>query len=197
MRRITQNKIFFCFAQKYPPTNIGKFNTKIHKTKMTTTTIYAVAGPFSDVAGQRLEPMTEYNLVTKVKGVNVVLPANNIITEISIKRKAPDGDATADLTAGRGIAIGVSGSPRIFTGTPGIITDDLNAYDLTPADPKIPYIHISKFVPTADMFLRSFSSTQNQQIVLQSAFGGNVTSGGVAVIIKYKPFSESVAEKYN
>lgn len=164
---------------------------------MTTTSIFTIAGPFSDVAGSRLEPGTEYPLVNKVKGTPAILPANCIVTEIAIRRKAPEGNVASDLTPGRGIAVGVAGNPRTFTGTPGVITDFLNAFDLAPEDPNVPYIHVAKFVPTEDMFLNSYSNTQNQALVLQSAFGGNVISGGVSVVIKYKPFSDSVAEKFN
>lgn len=164
---------------------------------MTTTTVFGVAGPFTDVAGNRLEPATEFTLLSKVKLQPVIIPANNIVTEVSIRRKAPEGNVAYDLTPGRGIAVGVSGNARAFTGTPGIITDDINAFDLNPTNPDYPYIFASNLLPTNDMFLRSFSSTQNSTVVLQSAFGGNVTSGGVSVIIKYKPISDSVAEKYN
>jgi hypothetical protein len=164
---------------------------------MTTNTIFAVAGPFADVAGQRLEPNTEYTLLLKSSGSTAILPANSIVTEIEIKRKAPENDVTVDLTPGRGVTVGLDGYPRLFTGTPGILTNTLNLYDVNPKDSKNPYPFIAKLVPNNFNFiLNSLSFTQDHNFVLQSGFGGNIISGGLAVIIKYKPFSESVVEKW-
>lgn len=161
---------------------------------MTTTTIFGIAGPFSNVAGNRLEPTTEFILLDKITRSALILPAGNVVTEIAVRRRADQG-MSYDLTSGRGIAVGVNSHPRLFTGTPGILTNDLNVLDLTPDNPLIPYTHFVKVDPTSNISKLLQTSTQDQTFVLQSAFGGNVIDGGVSVVIKYKPFSDSVADR--
>jgi hypothetical protein len=164
---------------------------------MTTNTIFAVAGPFADIAGQRIEPATEYTLLLKAGGTSAILPANSIVTEVEIKRKATENDVSVDLTPGRCIAIGIDNFPRLLTGTPGILTDTLNQYDINPDNDNYHYPFVAKLVPNNFNFLlNSVSFTQDHTFVLQSGFGGNIISGGVSVVIKYKSFSESVVEKW-
>jgi hypothetical protein len=159
---------------------------------MTTTTVHGIAGPFTDVVGNRLEPNTEFELIDKVRKTPLILPAGNEVVEIIMRRRADLGDATMDLTPGRGIAVGYTGNPRVFTGTPGIITDELNVFD---ANSSVPYRHFVRLDPSTTFNRVSEVEQSDQTFVLQSAFGGNVTDGGVSVIIKYKPFPESVAER--
>ena len=163
---------------------------------MTTYTVFGVAGPFSDTAGERLEPGTEYTLVDKTKQTALTLPAGSIVTELFVRRRGAENETTYDLTAGRGIAVGVNGDPRVFTGTPGVSTDELNTYDVNPDNTLYPYVYVAMLNPTQDLFHQTRSYTKNKTFVLQSAFGGNVVNGGVSVVIKYKSFSESVADKF-
>jgi hypothetical protein len=161
---------------------------------MTTISIFGIAGPFNDIPGERLEPDTEYQLVDKVTRDPIILPAGNIVTEITARRRADEGDITQDLTPGRSIAVGIEGNARIFTGTPGFITDELNDFD---DDGEIPYNHFTKLNPTTTIPRIQTTYHNDKNIVLQSAFGGNVIDGGITIIIKYKPFSESIAKRTN
>lgn len=164
---------------------------------MTTNTVFAIAGPFSNVAGERLEPATEFVLVEKAKRTPVIIPAGNIVTEIAIKRRGDEGDVADDLTPGRGISCGVDGNARLFLGTPGVITDDLNAFDMTPSNDLYPYSYYAKVDPSTDINKFLISNTRDKTLVLQSAFGGNVISGGVSVVVKYKPFSDSTVDRFS
>lgn len=163
---------------------------------MTTQTIFGVAGPFADQAGERLEPATEFVLVEKATRQPLILPAGHVVVEISIKRRGDDGTVTDDLTPGRGISVGIDGDPRLFLGTPGAITDELNTFDTTPDNELIPYTYFMKVDPATAINNMLRCDTRNRTFVLQSAFGGNVISGGVSVVIKHKPFSVSVVDRY-
>jgi len=177
---------------------------------MTTISIFGIAGPFEDEAGKRLEPDTEFELLDKVKKLPLVIPAGNIVTEIAVRRRADLGDASMDLTPGRGISVGFAGDPRVLIGTPGIITDELNEFVPevvvtldengcpveTIRDPYVPYTHFLRVDPSTNVVRIQRSSQDNRTLVLQSAFGGNVITGGVSVVIKYKPFSESIADRF-
>lgn len=160
---------------------------------MTTISLFTVAGPFTDVAGNRLEPATETFLLDKVTKDPIILPAGNIVTEITARRRGDEGDVIQDLTPGRGIAVGINGDARVFTGTPGYITDELNDFDI--ASTTTPYNHLTKLDPSTTVPLIQTTYHEDKNIVLQAAFGGNVTEGGISVIIKYKPFSESIAKR--
>lgn len=159
---------------------------------MTTETVHGIAGPFTDTPGDRLEPATEYELIDKVEKTPLILPTGNEVVEIIMRRRADLGDVSMDLTPGRGIAVGVNGDPRVFTGTPGIITDDLNVFD---AASSTPYRHFIRLDPSTTFNRVETVYQDDRTFVLQSAFGGNVIDGGVSVIIKYKPFPESVAKR--
>lgn len=159
---------------------------------MTTTTVHGIAGPFTNSPGNRLEPTTEFQLIDKVKKTPLILPTGNEVVEVIIRRRADLGDVSMDLTPGRGVAIGVNGDPRVFTGTPGIITDSLNLFDATS---KTPYRHFVRLDPSTTFNRVSNVYQDDRNFVLQSGFGGNIINGGVSVILKYKPFPESVAER--
>lgn len=159
---------------------------------MTTQTVFGIAGPFEDNPGDRLEPTTEFQLIDKVKKTPLILPTGNEVVEIIMRRRADLGDVSMDLTPGRGIAVGVNGDPRVFTGTPGIITDALNVFDSTS---DTPYRHFVRLDPSTTFNRVSKVYQDDRNFVLQSSLGGNVINGGVSVILKYKPFPESVAER--
>lgn len=177
---------------------------------MTTNSIFGVAGPFTDESGNRLEPNIEFNLVDKITGQALIVPAGNIVTEIAMRRRAGLGDAETDLTPGRGISVGFEGDPRVLIGTPGVITDELNDFVVetfitldendcpvtNTRDPYIPYTHFLRIDPSTNVVRIQRASHDNRKLVLQSAFGGNVTSGGISVVVKYKPFSDSIAERF-
>jgi hypothetical protein len=174
---------------------------------MTTISVFGIAGPISDTSGNRLESNTEYKLLNKVSKTPIVIPAGHIVTEIAMRRRA---DANTDLTPGRGISVGFEDDPRVLIGTPGVITDELNQFVpetfitldenncpvTNTREPYVPYTHFLRLDPSTNVVRIQRSSHENRTVVLQSAFGGNVTSGGVSVVIKYKPFSDSIAERF-
>ena len=163
---------------------------------MTTHTVFGIAGPFNDQPEERLEAGTEFVLVEKATREPLILPAGNVVIEVSISRRGDSGDITDDLTPGRGISVGIDNDPRLFLGTPGAITDELNTFDTTPDNEFIPYTYFMKVDPATAINNMLRSDTRDRTFVLQSSFGGNVTSGGVSVVIKYKPFSVSVVDRY-
>jgi hypothetical protein len=155
---------------------------------MTTNSICGVAGPFT-----ALNPLTPagngFALVEKTTSTNsvptpLVLPAGAIVTEIQIKRS---GDITL-LTAGKSIAIGVFGDARVFTGTPGALTDNLN----TNTDVG----QIINVNPTTNITGIQSSYTTDKNLVCQCALGASITAGSICVVIKYKSYSKSVAYRY-
>lgn len=155
---------------------------------MTTNSISGVAGPFT-----ALNPLTAagngFVLVEKTTSTNslptpVVLPAGAIVTEIQVRR----GGDTVALTAGKSIAVGVFGDARVFTGTPGALTDALN----TNTESGI----IINVNPTTSLANTQSSYTTAKTLVVQCALGVSVTAGQVNVIVKYKSFSKSVAHRH-
>lgn len=152
---------------------------------MTTQSLFGVAGPFTS-----LDPLlasVETPLIDKVSGRNIILPAGSIVTELQIQRR---GEPTAELlTAGKAIAVGIEGNPRCFTDTPGALTDDLNSEEEDG--------QIVKLDPTTSASGLVKADTVDKTVVIQCGMGASVESGSVAVIIKYKPFSKSVARRYN
>lgn len=152
---------------------------------MTTQSVFGVAGPFSVTNPLNFD--NEVALVDKVSGRQLVLPAGNVITEIEIQRRGSASDP--NLTAGKSIAVGVVGDARAFTGTPGALTNDLNA-DLENGE----YVKLND---AADVLGVTRAYTTDQNVVLQCALGSSIISGSVAVILKYKGFSKSVARRHN
>lgn len=150
---------------------------------MTEQSLFGIAGPFT-VASPLASVGNGTPLTDKVRGTNLVLPAGSIITEVQIQKR---GDNTTLLTAGKSVAVGVSGNARVFTGTPGALTDNLNT--------GLENYQAVKLNPT-DISGMNTSYTTNQTIVVQCALGVSITSGSVAVVIKYKPYSKSVAKRF-
>ena len=165
---------------------------------MTTQSIFGVAGPFTIL--NPLTPLSEVNFYEKMNSTQILsIPANNIVTEIFIKKKDNNvafggGALSTDLTPNRGIGVGLKTvGARLFTGTPGALTNILNSYDIT--SQTYPYTCKLDPIDNPNDLIRSF--TQSQEIVCQSAFGGNITSGSIAIVVKYKPFSDSVVDRFN
>jgi len=155
---------------------------------MTTNSICGVAGPFT-----ALNPLTPsgngFPLVEKTTSSNsiptpLVLPTGAIVTEIQIRRS---GDTTA-LTAGKSIAVGVFGDARVFTGTPGALTNNLNT--------NLEAGQIININPTTNITGIQSSYTTDKVLVCQCALGTSVTDGSICVIIKYKSYSKSVAYRH-
>lgn len=174
---------------------------------MTTVTLFGVAGPFS-----MINPLPHDGNGTcindKVGGTPLALPKGYIVTELSIRRRGTASDP--DLTAGKSVAIGLERNPglgdpatdpRMFTGTPGILTDDLNEDTvLDPAfnnDPKRPFraFQINLNATTAPNGVHR-ADTRDRKFVCQCAMGNEITTGSLSFIIKCKPFSGSVARRH-
>jgi hypothetical protein len=154
---------------------------------MTTQSISGIAGPFTAMnplssAGNGF-PLVEKTTSSNSIPTQLVLPANAIVTEIQIHR----GGDTA-LTAGKSIAVGVFGDARVFTGTPGALTDTLNTN--TEAG------QIINLNPTTSLTNTQSSYTTPKVMVVQCALGVSVTSGLVNIVVKYKSFSKSVAFRH-
>ena len=151
---------------------------------MTTSTLFGVAGPFT--VGAPLSFSAETNLVDKVSGLALVLPAGHICTEVQVQLR---GTTNADfLTTGKAIAVGIAGDVRKFTGSPGVLTDDLNADAETGQVVKIDP------TTTANGLMRAETTAKNY--VIQCGLGASVIAGSVAVVVKHKPFSKSVALRH-
>jgi len=155
---------------------------------MTTYTISGVAGPFTALnplssAGNGF-PLVEKTTTANSLPTQLALPAGAIVTEVQIRR----GGDSVPITAGKSIAVGVFGDARIFTGTPGALTDNLN----TNTESGV----IINVNPTTSLANTQSSYTTAKIIVVQCALGPSVTAGQVNVIIKYKSFSKSVAFRH-
>lgn len=155
---------------------------------MTTQTICGVAGPWT-----ALNPLVPsgngYPLVEKTTSTNsvptpLVLPAGAIVTEIQIRRS---GDSTP-ISSGKSIAIGVFSEPRIFSGTPGALTDNLNT--------NLEAGQIITVNPTTNITGMQSSYTTDKILVCQCALGTSITAGSICVVFKYKSYSKSVAHRH-
>lgn len=155
---------------------------------MTTYTISGVAGPFSALnplpSGGNGIPLVEKTTTAHSLPTQLVLPAGSIVTEIQIRR----GGDSVQITPGKSIAVGVFGDARVFTGTPGALTDNLNINTESG--------QIINVNPTVSLANVQSSYTTPKILVVQCALGPSITAGQINVIVKYKTFSKSVAFRH-
>lgn len=155
---------------------------------MTTQSLFGVAGPFTCENPLRYD--TETQLLDKVRGTPIVLPAGNIVTDIQIQQRGDSvSTASPQLTAGKSIAVGVAGDPRAFTGMPGALTDDLRD-DLENGI----YFRVDQVAADTLGVTRAYTTDKN--VVIQCAMGEKIESGSVAVVVKFRPYSKSVAKRH-
>ena len=174
---------------------------------MTTVTFFGIAGPFSAMSPLPHDGNGVY-IVDKVCGTPIVLPRGHIITELAIRRRGTENDP--DLTAGKSVAIGLerdpmmgdpATDPRMFTGTPGILTDDLNDDTVLDPnnnnDPRRPFraFQINLNATTTPNGVHR-ANTRDRPLVCQCALGNEIDQGSLSFIIKCKPFSSSVAKRF-
>jgi len=170
--------------------------------------VFGVQGPFT-LTNTLPHTGNGVAIVDKVLGTALVLPMGNVVTELSVRRRGTLNDP--NLTAGKSVAVGLQRNtslgdpatdPRKFTGTPGVLTDDLNAQ--TVLDPAT---NNSLEQPFRTFNINLNATTQangfhtgelrDRTLVSQCAMGDMITSGALSFIIKYKPFSGSVARRHN
>jgi len=174
---------------------------------MTTVSYFGVLGPFT-VQAPLPHDGNGMKILDKVTGNPIVLPKGDVLTELSVRRRGTASDP--DLTAGKSVAVGLeriiangdpATDPRMFTGTPGVLTDDLNEDTvLDPAknnDPNRPFraFNVNLNATTAPNGVHR-AETIDRCIVAQCAMGEEITSGALSFIIKHKPFSRSVARRH-
>lgn len=174
---------------------------------MTTFTYFGVLGPFTQQV-----PLPHngngMKILDKVSGDPLILPRGHVITELSVRRRGTASDP--DLTSGKSVAVGLERNlangdpatdPRMFTGTPGILTDELNEDTvLDPSknnDPNRPFraFQVNLNATTAPNGIHR-AEIIDRCIVAQCAMGDSITSGALSFIVKLKPFSQSVARRH-
>lgn len=109
----------------------------------------------------------ELNVLDQNTGLVAVLPANNVITEITFKLAS-----TTPLTPDSMVTLGVVGDPTKFNPVAPVTTNELNAKG-----------HIIVYLE-ADV--KQASETTNQNLVLTAGLK-SIDSGQLYVIVKYKP----------
>ena len=164
---------------------------------MTTQSLIGIAGPFTN--GNPLSfAGNGFPVIDKVNGGNLILPAGHIVTEISIRRLGLS--SAADLTAGKAVAIGLlrdpamgdpATDPRIFSGTPGVLTDTLNSDAIT--DHKLDNGFIINLNATTAPDGTQRAVQRDRVVCVQCGLGASITNGGVTLVVKHKPFSKSIA----
>lgn len=174
---------------------------------MTTVSLFGVAGPFS-LTNPLPSSGNGTRIVDKVTGNALMLPKGYIVTELSVRRRGTFTDP--DLTAGKSVAVGLERDPilgdpvtdpRLFTGTPGALTDELNSIiELVPASGSQPDRTFRGFLINLNATQRpdgvQRSALRDRYYVCQCALGSQIDSGALSFLIKHKPFSESVAVRY-
>ena len=164
---------------------------------MTTQTLIGIAGPFS-VTNPLSYSGNGYAVTDKVNGTNLIIPAGHVVTELSIRRRGLASDA--DLTAGRSVAIGLlrvpaegdpATDPRVFSGTPGVLTNTLNDDAIT--DHKLENGFIINLNATTAPDGTQRAVQRDRTLCVQCGLGSEINSGSVTIVVKHKPFSKSVA----
>lgn len=164
---------------------------------MTTQSLIGIAGPFD---GENTLPFDGNGVpvIDKVNGGNLIIPAGHIVTEISVRRL---GLSTApDLTAGKAVAVGLlrdpmegdpATDPRVFSGTPGVLTDVLNEDAIS--DHKLDNGFVINLNATTAPDGTQRAVRRDRVVCVQCGLGPAITSGGVTLVVKHKPFSKSIA----
>lgn len=164
---------------------------------MTTQTLIGIAGPFSTT---NTLPFNGNGVAVtdKVNGTPLIIPSGHIVTELSVQRL---GLSTAPaLTAGKAVAVGLlrvpaqgdpATDPRIFSGTPGVLTNTLNADAASSANADNGFIINLNATTAPDGTQRAVQ--RDRTLCVQCGLGSAIDSGGVTIVVKHKPFSKSVA----
>ncbi len=113
----------------------------------------------------------EYALNLNKSGTQFQLPANNVVREVWVSKFG----ATL-LTAGRSVAVGFPGTPRILTNNFGALTDDLNLGRTV--------VCINPAADGATWFLNSTNAART--LLYQGALGGDIISGRVKIVVIYE-----------
>lgn len=164
---------------------------------MTTETLIGIAGPFSN---SNPLPFSGNGVavIDKVNGTNLVIPAGHVVTEISIRRLGLA--SSPNLTSGKSVAVGLlrdpamgdpATDPRIFSGTPGVLTDTLNADAIS--DHKLDNGFIINLNNTTAPNGTQRAVQRDRVLCVQCGLGSSIVEGGVTIVVKHKPFSKAVA----
>lgn len=164
---------------------------------MTTQTLIGIAGPFTTTNtlpfGGNGVAVTD-----KVNGTPLIIPAGHVVTELSIRRRGLASDPA--LTPGKAVAIGLlrdpalgdpATDPRVFSGTPGVLTDTLNDDAITNHTLDNGFI-INLNATTAPNGTQR-AVQRDRTLCVQCGLGPLIDSGSVTLVVKHKPFSKSVA----
>jgi hypothetical protein len=171
---------------------------------MTTVSLFGVQGPFT-TTNTLPHDGNGVPIVDKVTGNNLVLPRGNVVTELSVRRRGTLNDP--NLTSGKSVAVGLQRvpaegdpvtDPRKLTGTPGVLTDDLNAQTIqvNGADDPFRTFNLNLNATTQSNNFHT-GELRDRVLVSQCAMGAEINSGALSYVIKYKPFSGSVARRHN
>jgi len=170
--------------------------------------VFGIQGPFT-LTNTLPHSGNGIAIVDKVLGTPLILPMGHVITELSMRRRGTLNDP--NLTAGKSVAVGLlrnaglgdpATDPRKFTGTPGILTDDLNAQTIlnqaTNNSLEQPFrtFNINLNATTQANGFHT-GELRDRTLVSQCAMGASITSGALSFVIKYKPFSGSVVRRHN